>query len=137
MKTYTNLYPTIASFGNLYVAYRKAAKGKRGQAAVAAFEFDLERNLYRLEDELLAQTYRPGPYRSFTIRDPKLRLVSAAPFRDRVVHHALCNVLEPIFERTYDLLCWLIPTTIKFPREQRFVLKKLTWFGPGRVRRSP
>jgi RNA-directed DNA polymerase len=59
------------------VAYRKAAKGKRGQAAVAAFEFDLERNLYRLEDELLAQTYRPGPYRSFYIHDPKRRLVSA------------------------------------------------------------
>ncbi len=100
-KTYTNLYPAITSFGNLYVAYRKAAKGKRGQAAVAAFEFDLERNLYRLEDELLAQTYRPGPYRSFYIRDPKRRLVSAAPFRDRVVHHALCNALEPIFERTF------------------------------------
>jgi retron-type reverse transcriptase len=100
-KTYTNLYPTIASFGNLYVAYRKAAKGKRGLAAVAAFEFDLERNLYRLEDELLSQTYRPGPYRSFYIRDPKRRLVSAAPFRDRVVHHALCNVITPIFERTF------------------------------------
>jgi len=100
-KSYTNLYPTIASFGNLYVAYHKAAKGKRGQAAAAAFEFDLERNLYRLEDELLDQSYRPGPYRSFYIRDPKRRLVSAAPFRDRVVHHALCNVITPIFERTF------------------------------------
>jgi hypothetical protein len=53
---------------------------------VAAFHFDLERNLLRLEDELVARTYLPGPYRSFAIRDPKPRLISAAPYRDRVVH---------------------------------------------------
>jgi len=101
VKTYTDLYPTIASFENLHLAFRKAAKGKRGQQAVAAFEFNLESNLCRLEEELLQQSYQPGPYRSFYIRDPKHRLVSAAPFRDRVVHHALCNVIEPIFERTF------------------------------------
>ena len=50
---------------------------------------------------MVAQTYQPGPYHSFYIRDPKHRLISAAPFRDRVVHHALCNVIEPIFERTF------------------------------------
>ena len=100
-KSYTDLYPPIASFENLHRAFRKAAKGKRGHPSVAAFEFDLESNLCRLEEELLGQTYRPGPYRSFTIRDPKRRLVSAAPFRDRVVHHALCNVIEPIFERRF------------------------------------
>ncbi|MEZ4768465.1 MAG: RNA-directed DNA polymerase [Caldilineales bacterium] len=100
-ESYADLYPTIASFENLHQAFRKAARGKRGQRSVAAFEFDLESNLLRLEEELLALTYRPGPYRSFTIRDPKRRLVSAAPFRDRVVHHALCNVIEPIFQRTF------------------------------------
>jgi hypothetical protein len=52
-------------------------------------------------NELVAQTYRPGAYYSFYIRDPKRRLISAAPFRDRVVHHALCNVIEPLFERTF------------------------------------
>ena len=56
-RTHTDLYPAIASFGNLYVAYRKAAKGKRGLAAVAAFEFDLERNLYRLEDETISHLH--------------------------------------------------------------------------------
>lgn len=101
MRTYTDLYPTIASFENLHLAFRKAARGKRDQRSVAAFEFGLESNLLRLEEELLEQSYRPGPYRSFFIRDPKRRLVSAAPFRDRVVHHALCNVIEPIFERTF------------------------------------
>jgi RNA-directed DNA polymerase len=100
-RSYDHLYPSLTSFENLYYAYRKAAKGKRGQPAVATFEFYLERDLCELQDDLEAQTYRPGPYCSFYIRDPKRRLISAAPFRDRVVHHALCNVIEPAFERTF------------------------------------
>jgi retron-type reverse transcriptase len=101
MKTYKHLYPSITAFENLYRAFRKAARGKRGQAAVAAFEFDLEDNLFRLQEELQARTYRHGNYDSFYIHDPKHRLISAAPFRDRVVHHALCNAIEPIFERSF------------------------------------
>ena len=101
MKVYRDLYDQVSSFENLWLAERKAAKGKRGQPAAAAFEFNLEDELLRLQDELVAQTYQPGPYHSFYIRDPKHRLISAAPFRDRVVHHALCNVIEPIFERTF------------------------------------
>jgi retron-type reverse transcriptase len=101
VKTYDNLYQYVAAFENLYLAYRKAAKGKRGQPNVAAFEFDLEANLFQLQVELCDKSYRPGSYHSFRIYDPKPRLISAAPFRDRVVHHALCNVIEPIFERTF------------------------------------
>src|SRR5262249_9014767 len=55
----------------------------------------------RLQAELQSQTYRLGPYRTFTIYDAKPRLISAAPYRDRVVHHALCNIIEPIFERIF------------------------------------
>jgi retron-type reverse transcriptase len=64
----------------------------------------LERELLTLQHELLTQRYNPGAYTTFTIREPKTRLISAAPYRDRVVHHALCNVIEPLFERTciYD-----------------------------------
>ncbi len=58
-------------------------------------------NLVRLQDELAAGTYRPGPYASFLIHEPKQRLISAAPFRDRVVHHALCQVIEPAFEASF------------------------------------
>ncbi len=101
MKTYKNLYPELVSFGNLYVAFLDAARGKRGQPDVAAFEFDLEANLFQLQEELATRTYRHSPYDNFRIRDPKPRLISAAPFRDRVVHHALCNVIEPIFERGF------------------------------------
>jgi len=98
MKTYKNLYPQICTFENLYLAFRAAARGKRGKPKVAAFEHNLEPNLFRLQEELLAQTYHPGPYTHFPIRDPKPRIISAAPFRDRVVHHALVRVIEPIFE---------------------------------------
>jgi RNA-directed DNA polymerase len=95
------LYSQIVSFENLRLAYRKASKGKRGKAPAARLEYHLEDNLVALQAELHAKTYRPGAYRSFYIKDPKRRLISAAPFRDRVVHHALCNVIEPIFERSF------------------------------------
>jgi retron-type reverse transcriptase len=100
-KQYDGLFGELTSFFNLFLAYRKAARGKRSQAAVAAFEFDLEGRLLQLQRELREQTYLPGPYRSFYIQEAKRRWVSAAPFRDRVVHHALCNVIEPLFERTF------------------------------------
>jgi retron-type reverse transcriptase len=91
----------VYSFDNLYSAYLAARKGKRLQPDVAAFEFNLEYEVLQLQDELRRRTYRPGPYHSFTIHEPKRRLISAAPFRDRVVHHALCQVIEPIFERRF------------------------------------
>ncbi len=95
------MYEELCSWENLVRAYRRAAKGKRGHANVAAFEHRLEDNLVALREELLSETYRPGPYTSFWIHEPKRRLISAAPFRDRVVHHALCNLIEPIFERSF------------------------------------
>lgn len=101
MKREGNLWPRLTSYGNLVRAALKAARGKRFQANVARFHYDLEGQLCRLQDELRGKTYVPGLYRTFTIRDPKVRLISAAPYRDRVVHHALCAVLEPIFERTF------------------------------------
>ena len=89
MKTYRRLYPQVYAWENLELAYCKARKGKRARKPAAAFEFDRERNLTELEEELRHKTYRPGPYDSFVIHEPKRRLISAAPFRDRVVHHAL------------------------------------------------
>jgi RNA-directed DNA polymerase len=101
LKTYRHLYPKIWDWDNLYLAYRKARKGKRGKRPAAEFEFRLEDNLVALQEELAAKTYQPGAYHSFRIYEPKRRLISAAPFRDRVVHHALCNLIEPIFERRF------------------------------------
>ena len=101
MKTHNRLFQKICSFDNLLSAARKAQRSKRFQADVARFNFHLEKELYHLQEELQTQTYRPGEYREFYIYEPKLRKISAAPYRDRVVHHALCNVVEPIFDRTF------------------------------------
>ena len=95
------MFEELYSWENLYLAYRLAAKGKRGRVAAAAFEYRLEDNLFDLQHELRDESYRPGPYQSFYIHEPKRRLISAAPFRDRVVHHALCNLIEPIFEHSF------------------------------------
>ena len=100
-KTYRNLWPQVVAFENLYDAFKQAARGKRSKASVASFEYHLENNLLTLQYELKSGNYQPGRYTSFRIHEPKRRLISAAPFRDRVVHHALCNVIEPIFERKF------------------------------------
>ncbi len=101
MKTYRNLFSQVWDFENLYLAYRKARRGKRGRVPAAEFERIQDDELLALQDELRQRTYHPGPYNSFYIHEPKRRLISAAPFRDRVVHHALCRVIEPIWERRF------------------------------------
>lgn len=101
MKTYKHLFAQISTFDNLWRAFHQARRGKRSKAEVATFEYKLERNLFRLERELHEGRYRPGGYRHFYIHEPKRRKISAAPFRDRVVHHALCNVIVPIFEQRF------------------------------------
>lgn len=101
MKRYNHLFDQIHSFGNLLLAARKAQKGKRSYPNVAAFNFNLEKELIQLQEELREQTYQPGKYRAFYIEEPKRRMISAAPYRDRVVHHALCNIIAPLFERSF------------------------------------
>jgi hypothetical protein len=100
-KVYRHLYPQVYEWNNLMRAWRKARRGKRGQPPAATFEANADWNLLALQLELQERRYQPGPYTSFTICEPKRRLISAAPFRDRVVHHALCNVIEPLFERRF------------------------------------
>lgn len=92
------LMDELTRWENLRLAYQHAARGKRGKPAAAGFELYLADELLQLEKELKEKTYRPGRYDSFYIHEPKKRLISAAPFRDRVVHHALCNLTVPFFE---------------------------------------
>lgn len=95
------MFASLIAWDNLLSAFRSASRGKRRQPNVAAFEHDLEENLFRLQAELRTHAYRPGSYDSFYIHEPKRRLISAAPFTDRVVHHALCQMIEPLFERHF------------------------------------
>ena len=96
-----NLYDELCSFRNLELAFKKARANKRTKKSVRDFEFNLEGNLLTLKDELETLSYNTHPLKQFVIRDPKTRLISASLFRDRVVHHALCNIIQPIFERTF------------------------------------
>jgi len=94
-------FDDVWAWSNLLRAWRKAARGKRGGVAAATFEHQVADRLLDLQQDLRDGTYRPGPYTHFRISEPKRRLISAAPFRDRVVHHALCNVIEPEFDRRF------------------------------------
>ena len=100
-RRHDNLFCEIANFQALRIAAKKAVKGKRKKPGASAFMANFEPELLRLESELLAGSYQPGKYVEILIHEPKKRLVSAAPFRDRVVHHALCAVVCPIFERGF------------------------------------
>ncbi len=108
MKRHGYLFEQVIAWGNFLKAARKAAAGKTGKPAVARFLFHLEPEILTLQHELATGTWRPQAYRSFSIRDPKPRRISAADFRDRVVHHAIMNALDPFFERqafTHSYAC--------------------------------
>lgn len=95
------LYHRITDYQNLYKSFKKAFKGKKKNPEAADFYLNLEKNLFKLQDELLTGKYKPGKYRYFNIHDPKERMISDAPFRDKVVHHALVNMIEPLFEQVF------------------------------------
>jgi len=91
----------VASWENLRIASRRAALGKRVRPDVEAWLLREESELISLRTSLLDGGYRPGPYRFFEVREPKRRKIAAAPFRDRVVHHALCQFMGPVLERRF------------------------------------
>jgi RNA-directed DNA polymerase len=91
----------VASWDNLFLAAAKARRGKSRRPDVEAWWMCRESELAALRGELLSGGYQPGPYRFFEIREPKRRMIAAAPFRDRVVHHALCNLIAPVLERRF------------------------------------
>ena len=99
MKRLGGIWPQVIDFRNLLLAYRRARKGKRGRPGVEEFALGMERELLVLQDELAHGRYQPGPYRQFTVYERKSRNISAAPFRDRIVHHALMNVIGPALDR--------------------------------------
>ena len=100
-KLHDELFGNIANFAHLRRAALKAVRGKRSKPGAAGFMANLEKHLIGLEARLNSGAWRSGGYTEIEIFEPKHRLVSAAPFRDRVVHHALCSVVAPIFERGF------------------------------------
>ncbi len=133
MKRYGNLWHQIVDWSNLLLASRKAQRGKRFRDNVLAFNYNLEPELFKLQSELESKTYCPGAYKSFRIYDPKPRLISAAPYRDRVVHHALCNIIVPLIEKSFITDTYAnrvgygthraLKRFIQFARSSRYVLQ--------------
>lgn len=91
----------MADYGNIQIAYNKARKCKRYRKDVLIFTKEKEENLERVRRELLELSYEPGEYRYFKVYEPKERQIMALPFYDRVVQHAINNVIEPIFSRRF------------------------------------
>ena len=100
MEDYT-IYPEIYNLSNLILAWRKARKGKTKKNYIIEFEKDTIKNLINLHEELKNQTYTPKPLKTFILRDPKTRKISKSDFRDRIIHHALVRIIEPIFDKTF------------------------------------
>ena len=96
-----DLWQELCSYENLILAFKKARKHKTKKDYVIEFENNLESNILLLRSELLLHSYVPKPLKTFIVRDPKTRKISKSHFRDRVVHHALCNIIEPIFEKSF------------------------------------
>ena len=101
VKRVNHLFDRVIDFSNLIAAWKKAQKGTGWTSETYQFFYELERELLTLNSQLQENCYQPGQYRYFNINDPKPRIIAVAPFRDRVVHHALVNVLMPIFETTF------------------------------------
>jgi len=101
MKTQKNIFYKIYKWENILLAFKKARKGKTKKRYVKYFEENLIENLQDLQFELMTFTYKPKPLETFILRDPKTRKISKSDFRDRIIHHAIVNVLEPIFEKTF------------------------------------
>ncbi|MBU1202394.1 MAG: helix-turn-helix domain-containing protein [Nanoarchaeota archaeon] len=96
-----NLYAQLYSYENLELAYDRVRKHKTTKPYVMEFESEFKDNLLKLQYELKTETYVPKPLETFILRDPKTRKISKSDFRDRIIHHAICNIIEPIFDKTF------------------------------------
>ncbi len=101
MRRVKNLFDAVISLDNLYGAFLGASQGKRDRREVQEFEYHLETHLWVIRRQLAAGAYQWGAYRRFRIHDPKEREIRAAPFRDRIVHHAVFNVLDPLLRHGF------------------------------------
>ena len=99
MKRQNHLFDDIVDYGNIRLAFLKALRGNRSSSGAINFCRNIDENLASLRDKLITLNCGWGDYHSFMITDPKPRVISAAPFEQRIMHHAIMNILEPVFER--------------------------------------
>lgn len=131
-KRIQNLFESVVDFEHLHKSAWQARRGITLNSDTARFFYELESNLLILRKELIDECYEPQSFRSFVIQDPKVRLIQAAPFRDRVVHHALCSVLQPHLERSYfadSYACQKGKGNHKAVHRVQHLLRRFTWVG--------
>ena len=140
MKSYNDLYAQITSYENLELAFMNARKGKTLKDYVIEFEADLKKNLFDLQFELQTFSYQPRPITTFIVKDPKTRKIGASDFRDRVIHHALCNVISPILGGGFIFDSFANrkgkgthPAIRRFEKFLRPVSFKLKWGGAPKI----
>ncbi|MBU3924173.1 MAG: hypothetical protein KJ592_04605 [Nanoarchaeota archaeon] len=97
----SDIYHKIYEWRNLVLAFEKARKGKTKKDYVIEFQENTIDNLEQLQFELMSMSYKPKSLETFILRDPKTRKISKSDFRDRIIHHALCNIIEPIFQKVF------------------------------------
>ena len=104
MKRAGNLYGRICDTDNIRLAFYKASRRKHDRAEIIDFKRYFESNIRTIHDQLVRQKPDLGHYRLFKVHDPKPRVICAASFPERVLHHAVMNMCEPVFESyaTYD-----------------------------------
>lgn len=130
MKIYTDIFEKIVSPENLFNSWTNFKHDKRKRLDVQEFEIKLEENIFKLQGELKAGTYKHGPYKPFYIHDPKQRLIHKATVGDRVVHHAIYSILNPIFEPTFianSFSCRIGKGTHKGVKALERMLRKVSW----------
>lgn len=101
MKRLNNLYDKVCSIDNLLMADEIARKGKLQQPGIKNHDKNRDQNIADLYKDLVTNTYKTGEYTIFTIHEPKERIIYRLPYRDRIVHHAVMNVLESMFVKTF------------------------------------
>jgi retron-type reverse transcriptase len=101
MKIYNNIFEKMISLENLFQAWANFKSDKQQKKDVRKFEWKLEQNIFRLHWELRGRTYTHGAYTSFHIQDPKQRHIHKAKVRDRILHHAIFSMLNPLYEETF------------------------------------
>lgn len=131
MKRAGNLYQKIAEHENLRLAFWKAQRGKSGKHDILRYREHLDENLKQLRGELLNGDIDIGHYHYFTIYDPKERMICAADFRERVLHHAIINICEPYFEayQIYDSYACRKGKGLDVAlRRAQFFCRKFDWY---------
>ncbi len=100
MKRKSKLFPLICNQDNLRLAFLKAVKGKRPRSEVRQFMSDFDHNIDKMSWDLMHDAFVVGEFRRFVVHDPKCRIIHACSFAERIVHHAIMTICEPVFDQT-------------------------------------